>query len=478
MKLISKLRIIVISLCLMNMMSACESWLSVSPESEVKYDDLYMDKNGFKDQLTGIYTALCSEDLYGSHLTYGMIDALGQQYTWKLQAGNYYYLHRFEYENPTSVAIISGIWNKMYNTIANINILLKALEEKGSNLSLLEKDIYKGEALALRAYLHFDLLRIYGKSFASGEKELSIPYVKSISKSVTPFSTVADVLKMAVQDLEDAKVLLANDPILGKNANSDFLGNRAFHLNYYGVCALLARVELYMNDKVNALKNASIVIESGKYTWVTRDKITTPTREQRDGIFITEAIFTLNNTGIKKLVNKYLREGQSTDQYNVLISKPEVIDDIFESDLFGGFDWRYVYFFDQIGGTYKGNTKLWQFDLMPNEYKNRQPLLKLSEMYLIAAECSNDKQARITYLNTLRQHRGFDGSYNLEEDVDEKVFLQTIEKEYHKEFIGEGQWFFYCKRKDKEDLPYVSVPFSKKYYVLPIPQQEKEYGNR
>ena len=227
-----------------------------------------------------------------------------------------------------------------------------------------------------------------------------------------------------------------------------------------------------------ALKNAVSVIESGKYHWITRDKISTTSREERDGIFIPEGIFILNNTALKELANKYLREGQSENQFEVLISLPEVIDEIFEASLYGGLDWRYVYFFENIAGTYKANTKLWQIDMMPVAYRNRQPLLKLSEMYLIAAECEPDRAKAIDYLNELRQNRGFSKDYDIASNITEEQLKSIIEKEYRKEFVGEGQWFFYCKRNDKDELPNVTVPFSKTYYVLPMPQQEKEYGNR
>ena len=65
-----------------------------------------------------------------------------------------------------------------------------------------------------------------------------------------------------------------------------------------------------------------------------------------------------------------------------------------------------------------------------------------------------------------------------EEDTTDEKLQTAIGKEYRKEFIGEGQWFFYCKRTDQATLPNVQVPFSKAYYVLPIPDQELEYGNR
>ena len=151
------------AICLVLGTTSCQNWLDVSPESEVKYDDLFSTKNGFKDQLTGVYTKLCDEGLYGAHLTYGMVDALGQQYVWTQEMGNYYHFWRFEYKNSTCESIMASIWAQMYNAIANTNILLKGLDEYGSVLSTNEENIYRGEAYALRAFLHFDLLRMYGK---------------------------------------------------------------------------------------------------------------------------------------------------------------------------------------------------------------------------------------------------------------------------------------------------------------------------
>ena len=37
---------------------SCNDWLDVSSRAEVKYGDLFSSKNGFKDQLTGIYTCV------------------------------------------------------------------------------------------------------------------------------------------------------------------------------------------------------------------------------------------------------------------------------------------------------------------------------------------------------------------------------------------------------------------------------------
>lgn len=454
---------------------SCQDWLDVSPRTEVKYDDLFSYKNGFKDQLTGIYTSLCSEDLYGANLTFGMMDALGQQYVWTQAAGNYYYLHRFEYENSTSETVIANIWNNMYNAIANVNILLQGIEEHRGVLSEDEEKIYEGEAYALRAFLHFDLLRLFGKSYTSGASEQAIPYVKQISKEVTPLSTVSQTIDYVLEDLEKAVSLLENDPVKTGEATTTFLGTRSFHFNYYAVRALMARVYLYKNDKVNALENATKVILSNKYPWVEKGQVATTTRNSRDGIFLPECIFMLNNTKLKTLTETYLKESENNTVGNLLVTSAEVRDEIFENTLYGGCDWRYIYYFEPIDSYYV-STKLWQ---VSSTYNNRQPLIRISEMYLIAAECATSKKDALEYFNTLRQHRGFEVTDDLkEEDTTDEKLQTSIEKEYRKEFIGEGQWFFYCKRIDSSTLPNVQVPFSKAYYTLPMPDQELEYGNR
>lgn len=179
---------------------------------------------------------------------------------------------------------------------------------------------------------------------------------------------------------------------------------------------------------------------------------------------------------LKKTVDYYLKESSANELGNLLVMDEAVKDEIFETSLYGGFDWRYGYYFEKINNYYWGNTKLWQ--LSP-EYNNRQPLIRISEMWLIAAECAATGKEALEYFNVFRRHRGFDAGYDLkEEGLTDDILKMHIGREYRKEFIGEGQWFFYCKRTDREDLPNVSVPFSKAYYVLPIPDQEMEYGNR
>ena len=67
-------------------------------------------------------------------------------------------------------------------------------------------------------------------------------------------------------------------------------------------------------------------------------------------------------------------------------------------------------------------------------------------MYYIAAECAENTSDGIGYLEEVRKHRGLE-SAALNPLLSATELEEEIQKEYRKEFWGEGQLWFYCKRK-------------------------------
>ncbi|PTT16915.1 hypothetical protein DBR27_01815, partial [Flavobacterium sp. HMWF030] len=99
------------------------------------------------------------------------------------------------------------------------------------------------------------------------------------------------------------------------------------------------------------------------------------------------------------------------------------------------------------------------------------PILKMAEVYLIAAETAAVPADGIAFLNTLRFNRGLT---NLGTTA---VVATEVTKEYKKEFIGEGQLFFYYKRINSSTIPNGSassgnITMSKVQYVVPMPDSE------
>lgn len=157
--------------------SSCESWLDVDPRTKVKSDDLFETEAGFKDALIGAYTLMKAEALYGRELTYGFIDAVTGPYA-AYNNKVYNEVAQWKYLTSTPVrAQIDAMWSKMYNMLANVNNLLDNIDKRQSVFTGDNYNIIKGEALGLRAYIHFDLLRLFA-SAADLNKE-AIPYVKT-----------------------------------------------------------------------------------------------------------------------------------------------------------------------------------------------------------------------------------------------------------------------------------------------------------
>lgn len=142
--------------------TSCEEWLKVDSEDRIMEDALYSNENGFRTALNGIYIDLLNSSLYGQTLTTTTFDVLAQYYDTSKPLNTHAYVLLANYDHQKMKDAVSNTWAKGYALIGNINTLLEHCEKNRNVLSDKGYHIIKGEALALRAMLHFDLLRIFG----------------------------------------------------------------------------------------------------------------------------------------------------------------------------------------------------------------------------------------------------------------------------------------------------------------------------
>ena len=124
--------------------------------------------------------------------------------------------------------------------------------------------------------------------------------------------------------------------------------------------------------------------------------------------------------------------------------------------------------------------KLQQKDSSNNNYGYRVSLMRMPEMYYIAAEChlanndANDVKEALDLLTVVRNQRGvyeeLDATMTAEEAMEE------IRKEYRKEFLLEGVMFYYYKRMGIDLLPNREESMTDAEYVLPYPEFELQNG--
>lgn len=467
-------------------LTGCSKALDLPPRDKFPQETLFNDEQGFIDALTGVYLGMdkpnggLTQGLYTNNLTVGMLSIMANNYpnasSSALSSGLYANASRYSYTDAGVKAEIAGIWSGMYNNIANINNLLLHIDEKKAIFTRDNYNRVKGEALALRALFHFDLARLYGQPPLTGANEKAIPYSTKFNITPTSFVSLNGALDSCIADLQKAKTLLAQtDTSAIKKASNDlFSSYTQNHMNYWATQALLARTYQYKGDFTNALKHAEAVIGSGKFPLITSN-VASVANATRDRLFSQELVFSLYSTSMAK-INASMFDLQTGALQLAAANKTA----LYTTTTGSAADYRYISWFDNNSAGLNVPSKYFQNANLPYLLQNIVPLLRVSEMYYIAAECAGSTgniATGLLYLNKVRNSRGLT-SLTTATITDAATLSNEIMKEYQKEFIQEGQTFFYYKRLNK-DLASVTgtaaiVPAGA--YVFPIPDKEVEYN--
>lgn len=483
-QLYQKYKSIIVALLIGGMSTSC-SWLDVSPQAQMNEEQMFSNPEGFEHVLLGIYTSMTRESMYGQDMTFGMMDVVGQYYNiYKNQDHGYYYISQLNYTHEQFLNHSRQTWLDCYNSIANCNVLLEALDGKES--SFFEGNKYrliKGEALALRAYLHFDLFRMFAPSWGKAKDVLTIPYADSFTKKIHAQLKGEEVIRKVVADLDSAKNLLNGiDPVLEggykvmdnhfnspQEASDLFLSYRGYRMNYYAVLGLLARVHFYIGSNSEAAAYAEQVItakEEGYFQFTSETAFKNP-QASRDVQQMNELLFALNDV---KVVDRWFSLSNSANTAFRIVNN---------SSFYSKGDFR-LYLLENAAEEDKtASLKYARLSENAANTNNKLPMLRMSEMYIIAAEAgyATDKTKAISRLSELKTNRGVSMNmtgYSFEQLQDETLL------EAKRELLGEGQLFYWYKQRNlakiKRGNEVIDMPIEK--YTFPLPSTEVEFGDR
>ena len=470
--------IMVVGLC------GCSKWLNVKPYDKISEDELLKTEAGFEKFLNGIYIELNREELYGSSLSVEMVEIMGGAYEIGDESniwGNYTDLRDYKYESEYWRTRFTATWNKAYSLILNCNKLLEKIDGKEELFSGNAYDMFRGESLALRAMLHFDMLRLFGPVYKLHPEAKSIPYYTHSTTVPEPQLSAEDILNKVINDLEQALVFLEKDPIKteGTLMTSDPAGNsnywrfRQLRLNYYAVEALLARAHLWAGNNKEAYKRAWDVIvaaDKGIFPFVKSEDVIGSVKDP-DRIFSSEVIFALTHSQRVKLFKNYFDPKRTTFTFkmeNELLTKT-----IFGGNVVtGGYQDDYR---NRVQWSSSGSNRYFvQYDDMIANGKIQNtmiPMIRLGELFLICAETKTDNlNDGAGLINMLRRNRGIKSKYT---ELDQEHLIL----EYIRELYGEGQLFYLYKRLYtniiRSNDPTKNQLASPNVFVVPLPEDEK-----
>ncbi|MDD4638234.1 MAG: RagB/SusD family nutrient uptake outer membrane protein [Bacteroidales bacterium] len=499
-------KIIICCITLSVLATSCNKWLDVTPNNQSTASELFKSYSGFCDALNGCYIKLKDRSIYGERLTMTNIESMAQ--LWRPTSINYlpadYELMNFNYSGDNAKAALSTIYSSLYNVIAQANMIIKHIEENGSVFpNPATRSVIEGEAYAIRAFCHFDILRLFGQLPKNATIQVSLPYAERVSTSDLPSYYNYDQFIVKIEsDFKKAESLLENnDPIFSYTFNhlntfddlsvddvsldDEFMGYRQNRFNYWAVKALLARFYLYTGNGSAAYTAAKEIVNAkgvDDNPLITLSGLT----DIPYGFYVcpSEALLMLNSYSLIDYTPSVLGTGSSqirTSHY--VITQSQL------STLFTGQDIasnnRYTDIWSQntmdVSGVIYPSLRKYYHDPITfvdsYDLTKRQviPLIRLSEIYLILLETTNNlieannlwKEYQLSH-NVLITENSFS---SLEE------LRAFIPDEYRREFYGEGQMFFTYKRLGAPSMLWRINAVSESDYIAPLPETEFNPNN-
>lgn len=463
------------SLVVGGMTSCVNNWLDESPSDGLEASTAVQTVSDLSGVRTGMYAAVKGNssllDYYGRLMfIYGDMRGEDVQYNWVdgSNRASFYYYMTYETADNFVAGGSSAVWQTPFIVISRANRLIEAAEGGQLVDAEAEKETvaqYKAEAKVIRAMALFDLTRIYGKPYTEDQgASLGAPIMtKSVSidelrTSKPSRSTVAECYKSIEGDLSDA----INSGALPEDKTQGYV-------NLWVAKALQVRVYMTKGEWQNALTTAQDIIEHSPYKlWTSAEYANA--WDKTDATHTNEMIFELliNNTtdwtdreGIAYcyrdlngsahgygdvMVTKAFSEMLASDPKDVrneVLLKPQGKAEDYE--VYGGEDFiKHGVFINKMPPS-GGDVR----------YAN-VPLLRLSEVYLSAAEAAfqlGDKETAAKMLNAIITNRTTDASKEVSAST---ITLDRIYIERRKELVGEGQRYFDVLRRGETVTRYTN----------------------
>lgn len=342
-------------------------------------------------------------------------------------------------------------WYQMYRVIASANIVI-GTEDSDLEGDQDEIDHIIGQAYAIRALAHFDLLKLYGQQHVGGT--LGIPYILEYkgSETLPTRNTVSEVQAYIEADITTALSLMS--PSLNDSTKES--------MTTYAVQALKARYAIYFSEWSMAKTACEAIINSGQYSIAAEGSFVSTwyTDSQSNSIFEL-AFSSTDNQSINGL--SYIYRG---DNYGDI----QALEDILT--IFDDGDVRVSS--DMI--DYDDNGDLRNMGKYPSlDYSDNISIFRYEEVVLNYAEAlyelNNSSTDALTYLNMIPNNRGANPYTSVSKD--------NLLQERRRELCFEGFRFDDLARTGS-DIPLVSEfeqshggpTYGSYNYAFPIPNAE------
>jgi hypothetical protein len=418
--------------------TGCKKYLDIPlPVNQVSAGSPYTNDNGVSAVLNNILGEISSSSAFTAQTGFPLRSGL---YTDELLNATPSTDYVAFYLNGLQGTNTGAIWSGLYEHLYAINLAVEGINNAAPT-ALLKRDQWLGEALFLRALMHFYLVNLFG----------DVPIVTSSdirTNNTKGRSPAAEVYAQIVADIKEAQNLLSTEY---RNADGVATTTDRARPNKLAATALLARVYLYMQDWANAEAQAATLINNTATFQLVPPAQTFLTASK-------EAIWGLAPPTPGNFVRDagayIIAPGRTPFQSSLVASLSASLINAFEAG-----DSRYTSWVGTSVVPASGSTPATTY-YFANKYKVKATVaapteylmvLRLAEQYLIRAEARlgrNDLNGAKADLDVVRTRAGLTGTTAVTVDQIRDAILHERRIEFFTEW---GNRLFDLRRTNKLD---------------------------
>ncbi|NJN26623.1 MAG: RagB/SusD family nutrient uptake outer membrane protein [Cyclobacteriaceae bacterium] len=461
---------ILAAIALMVVSVSCEDFLQEEPKSFASQEIVLSSRQGTEQALNGVYQAFNGYYRGRTHvmnlgITSDEISFL-QTNTSRLELQTY----TFSAENGN----LARAWEAHVYAVNRANIILDLIDEEYADL--------KGEALFLRAWSYFMLVRYYG----------SVPLITSIEQPLNLFPSkdpIADIYDQIIADFSEAATLM---PPHGETRAPGVPGRGAAKSALAWVYLTRGTSEVAQSGDFQMAANlAKEVIETNDYDLIENyvDVFIPANENGMEDIWSIQ--FTANQAGWDNSphadfsnnpnpdgINGFVNFALTNELYNTFEPGDERLDVIYKGEFTvvnaQTNEISLATTFNNLAFTNKYRDPE---NLNRNNHGTNMPLIRFANVLLIHAEAENEVNGPTTAaLNSINRVRARANLNVPLSNLSQEALRQAIRNERFKEFHGEGiRWFDLqrwgiIEQRVEAVREGVDVPTNFRYF--PIPQTE------
>ncbi|MFD1164745.1 RagB/SusD family nutrient uptake outer membrane protein [Sphingobacterium daejeonense] len=427
-------------------MGSCGNKLDIEPVDNISSEIALSTPEDINNALIGAYTVIANGALYGNNLVLlpdiyaspGYVNWTGTFSTFR------------DISNQNIIATnedVTRTWTNAYKAINIANTVLESLDiitDEGQKAEI------EGKALFIRGIMYFELVRLYGLPYETGNAStnLGVPITTKAVKKLD------DIIKGITRNTVAETYTQAENDLLASISNlGDLPGDLA------AAQGMLARLYLQQGKYDKARDLANTIIESGDYDLATNLETPFRTPNSSEGVFEIQQSEQSNagssNDGLATFYSSYTNAtGGKVGRGDV-----SIIPAFYNS--YAATDKRRTQMIYEGNGAKTGLfTRKWY------NYFDNIPVVRLTELYLTRAECNSrlgtsTGDSPLNDINKLRTRAGIDALSS--------VTLADILTERDKELAFEGYKIHDLKRTKRNVGTYA---YNADELVFPIPYRE------